>query len=1187
MKRFLALFMSWLIILLPVSTAAIYGLNNGEVKGNDNIPGYVRNSQDLFSFWVYAQLPTDPTITPDQVRLPSGRQFEACVFDDSHPDLGYLCSLPNQDFHTLRVCDSENFQVALYDDRGTQTRYQADIRSVCDHLPPEIVSISTDKQLYAAGDTVRITANIREKASTESSVRQNECVGLKSVILNGEEHLLEEPQGRCTLQESFTLAASDLADGPNTIPLIAKDYFDQSATASVSFRVDKTLPAFTLHELQITEGNAPVVYYAPIPVAVSFSIDITESDLNSSSVAANLALFGLANQPVTCQAPVNGVTRCSWAFPYTLTAVNFNFDIPITVSDNAGNRVTQNIALTHDFQQDTLGPRISELRILKNGQPLTGWFSRSISSVDVSVGITDPETGLNINSLGANLQALNPVLINPSYSPGPSPCTLAEGVWECTWRDVLIDLPSGQNQVSISFTAADNAGQSTTTPLSATLKIDEEGPQAASLVSNHVDDGADPGVSWLGSQNNTLTATFTENNAMNSQMVFLDLSPIGGSIRVPATSCDNSTTSKTCTWEGVAATQGTGAVTLRFAESADALGNPLQPNEGFSFSIDREPPTVSSSSFRTVQTSQNSLTTVPTLNSGLEIIADVSDSSLITAVTDYSGLQQGATSKQADCVATAAGYRCTWNQEMLIDRPGPFDANLILIFTDVAGNEHRETLPVRVYGTGGQAPVDYWDLAVGEPSPHGIDRSLVTFYDPFIWFPITLTPKQQNVFPVDIQVGDCSGQNTLLSSEKNKPEIVDFNSVANRQPGHYQFYLKYTMKQRAPESPVVPVTCNINIRTLVNDETVSIAESQEVAVEIPYYNNPLGNAAANIDAEIEKAKDSWLVKAEWLDIANTILRFAQTVCRFLYRWEQIKQTWAAITDGFKSCCATTFFIFGGPNSPCCQAQTAEAAGLEAGKETFKKLYRESGNKWCKLLSCQMWKKDWLGSDSDTPYGSNQRQVTDREPTPESDPWSTSRIPEEGAGASWYQRIIASPWFLQNQANSREDYFGNVDPQGSLILSIAFLCLPGIIFNLQKARAIECEYIGCLKLAKDGLPVSICSERKSYQQCKFVFGEFFNLIPFAAAISVIAQNILTALSSPLALVGFIASGSCRITCATPTPNPIPGLCTACSYADFLNVFLEIGCDLGLGGCTPFWQDATLGNEVCDKALRDEE
>ena len=1176
MKKLLALFMSWLIILLPVSTAAIYGLNNGVVQGQDNVPGYVRNSQDLFSFWVNANLPNDPEITPNQVRLSNRTQFGTCEADLAHPDFGWRCWLTSQDFHTLDVCDSADFQVALYDDRGTQTRYRADIRSVCDHLPPEITA-STDKQLYNAEDTIRITAQILEKASTESSVQPNESVGLRSVTVNGVEHVLDRPQGRRILQESFTLAASDLQDGPNTLQLTATDYFDQASTTAVSFRVDKTPPALTLHELQIKENNIPVVFFSSILTDVQFSISITESDLNQSSVSANLALFDRGNQQATCQPPVEGVTLCSWEFPYTLASANFDFDIPITVSDNAGNTVTQQLSLSRQFTEDTQGPFISNLVISRNGQPLTGWTRSDIGSVDVSVRITEQETGLNLSSLGADLHELNSNLVTPS-SPGSNPCRSPEaGSWECTWRAVPVVLDrTGEFQINIPFTATDRAAQPTTTHLSAMLKIDEESPEVTSLVSNHLAEGA----SWLARQNNILTATFTENNAMDPQKVFLDLSPIEGQPRVAATSCNNAANAAqiTCTWEHVGTILESGTATLSFtSDSTDALGNVLlPPPTPFSFSIDGKPPEVANLRLRPVGTSQNPIERGITITyNALEITANVTDTSVVTATTDFSSLQTGATSKQAECSPVQGGSRCVWNQNMVITRLGPFTTDLTLIFTDFVGNEVRRTEPVQVVGLGGETPVDYWDLVVGEPSPHGIDRSLVTFYDPFIWFPITLAPKEPNVYPVDIQIGECSGQNNLLSSEKNnKPEIIDFNSVRERQ-APYQFYLKYTMEKSAPESPAIPVTCNINIRTLVNDEVISTAESQQVAVEISYYNNPFGSVDENIDAEIDKAKDSWRVKATWLDIANTILAFAKTVCLFLYRWKQIQAVWAGITDAFKGCCQTLGGIGAGPS--CCAAATAQGASLEAGKETFNKLYEESGNKWCKLLSCQMWAKDWLGVGADPPYGNLQPTATEGVPR-------TIDSSKSTAGSTWYQRIIDSPWFLQNRAYSREGYFGNVDPQGSLILSIAFLCLPGVIYNLQKARVIDCEYIGCLKLAKQGLPVSLCSERRSYQYCKFVWGEIFNLIPFASAISVIAQNLLRALSHPLALVGFAGKLYCKTQCTQPTSrNP----CTGCTIFQFVEVFSEIACDLGLGGCTAVWENLQIGGGACDKALEDEE
>jgi hypothetical protein len=158
------------------------------------------------------------------------------------------------------------------------------------------------------------------------------------------------------------------------------------------------------------------------------------------------------------------------------------------------------------------------------------------------------------------------------------------------------------------------------------------------------------------------------------------------------------------------------------------------------------------------------------------------------------------------------------------------------------------------------------------------------------------------------------------------------------------------------------------------------------------------------------------------------------------------------------------------------------------------------------------------------------------------------------------------------------------PQNSLITSVAFACIPGVIYNLQKARVIDCQYILCLKNTKYGVPLYLCASQREYSYCRYVWGQIFNVVPFASAISGIGQNVLKALSHPLELVGAGISALCTVQCEDPV---MPG-CNACTWIDLGNKFLDVLCDLGIGAghCEPIWDQLTVNSDVCDEALKDD-
>ena len=149
----------------------------------------------------------------------------------------------------------------------------------------------------------------------------------------------------------------------------------------------------------------------------------------------------------------------------------------------------------------------------------------------------------------------------------------------------------------------------------------------------------------------------------------------------------------------------------------------------------------------------------------------------------------------------------------------------------------------------------------------------------------------------------------------------------------------------------------------------------------------------------------------------------------------------------------------------------------------------------------------------------------------------SIIGKEGAQGSFGQLFSAEN--LKGTYEKGGENFQNpntyLNVKDSLIYSIVIppLCLPGIIYNLDKWRQIECRYGTCLleDVRENGMPVSVCKDQKSYMQCRFVVGEIFNIIPFAPVVNHYLNIFQQALSDPLVLagvgLGFILN--CKASC----------------------------------------------------------
>ena len=116
----------------------------------------------------------------------------------------------------------------------------------------------------------------------------------------------------------------------------------------------------------------------------------------------------------------------------------------------------------------------------------------------------------------------------------------------------------------------------------------------------------------------------------------------------------------------------------------------------------------------------------------------------------------------------------------------------------------------------------------------------------------------------------------------------------------------------------------------------------------------------------------------------------------------------------------------------------------------------------------------------------------------------------------------------------------MDPQHNLIVATLFVCLPGIIYGLDKYRQIKCLYADCLQNAvgSEGLPVTACEDQKAYATCKYVTGELFAVFPWTAVIDHFLKIIKNALSNPFAALGVAVALLCKPTCYAKSDLGIP-------------------------------------------------
>ncbi len=121
---------------------------------------------------------------------------------------------------------------------------------------------------------------------------------------------------------------------------------------------------------------------------------------------------------------------------------------------------------------------------------------------------------------------------------------------------------------------------------------------------------------------------------------------------------------------------------------------------------------------------------------------------------------------------------------------------------------------------------------------------------------------------------------------------------------------------------------------------------------------------------------------------------------------------------------------------------------------------------------------------------------------------------------------------------------NVQPfdiKDSLILSTVCLCLPGIVYNVEKMRQVNCFKAVCLNdyVKEQGYPTSLCNDMTNYFTCALVIGEIFALIPFSAFFEDLIQKSINIITDPVAAFTMALGGVCDSTCDSQGPYAFLG------------------------------------------------
>ncbi len=737
------------------------------------------------------------------------------------------------------------------------------------------------------------------------------------------------------------------------------------------------------------------------------------------------------------------------------------------------------------------------------------YISTNPVSAIVAVEIEDE----SLAKVTADLSELNS---QASYKNMEAECINNDNLYECAWP-VTIKL-SDSGKVSIKITAEDAVGNNAEKTVSHTFKFDKTGPVVKSI-SNIIEEGE---IKYLGKNNNLVLEIEEKDSGLNLENVWIRI----GSSNIKTDECVQEGSSWNCYFNDVSvnSADGSSVVVSVSPDSKDDVGNKFDLSKGISsetFVMDSNAPLLIGEIEITKigNHSYSDMYETDEFASGdkLNIKATLNEKSKLTAKADLSAIGFGK-AEQGSCSQQENNWVCEWNIGPIAS--GPIKGNLNFEFTDIVGNTAEKTVPINVLGVYDEEKPDFWYVEKIEKMPKAIDRQTTELITHKQYVHVSLKPIYDrcgtSILAMDLE---CTGDTGYIENY----ELINENS---EDP-----YIVVTLSQQEMPENSLSLNCNLLIISKICGDTIAAnVEEEPVKFTVDFYNMPLGEVSDNVKNKIKEAQDSWLVQQEWIGELEKWITYAEKICGLFGTWNKVNQALAnveallevikvpGISDAIKNSFKET-------TKKSVDAYKKYYFNQDTGEEGI-------GFKVCKYISC-----------------------------------------DQGLWGDWYNEIISEHSKPLGESGFTATIWPS-SPKDSLVLSLATGCLPGIVHNMQKRRQVECYYVLCLKnAAVEGVSLYVCDEQKAYLECMFIYGEIFQIIPFAGFFKGLVSNVQTIFADPIGMIFAGINFYCDM-------QPAGALHAGCVIAHLVPTLAEITEDIAGFVDTESWQ---VG-DVCEEALK---
>ncbi|MFP4423805.1 MAG: hypothetical protein ACLFP2_01085 [Candidatus Woesearchaeota archaeon] len=720
-----------------------------------------------------------------------------------------------------------------------------------------------------------------------------------------------------------------------------------------------------------------------------------------------------------------------------------------------------------------------------------------------------------------------------------SSCSASDGKTTCLF-DIHIDINSSITPEA-EITVYDDFGNSETGTLSSsTILMDTSGPEFTWLRTNHSQlvDGT-----YLFTSNNKIKLKLNEREFEDE--AYLDLSAIGGGDNVKAEKCNSTGTNQyTCYW-GADGVESDGQYPISTVYAEDVLENPNQNNLTVNLTVDTASPFIHDISVNKTDDSDSQYEDYIVKGSNLDVEVVVEDpGNLVTMEGDFSEFNNNS----------EVGFNCRQNgtyrflcegQSGRITTDDLGNLNFVVTAYDEVGNEFSQQK--EVYITGLDNETNYWESSV-RCSPNPVDREITSIREIRSICSVNLS-SDANASVVEIAKEDCFSSN----NQTNGTSSMDY--VAG-QPEFWNNMFEITLRATSMDDvDSLDITCPLSIFTEIQrGEDTYISETPEienVSISLGFYNlDKYSDAQRDKLEDIKDKTEEW-----WTTIAELegIIEYAEMYCNIINTLESISSGIAAL--------GTAFAWY----EPISEPLMSTHKKVDGFADTLSGL----GFNFCCYVSCecnlmdkvpglgelskglQGWSndnaEDYSLGDLARDLGDNDDEDSDGEDgdsdggdgnvvfnTPES--FKQGQDVVEGGMESITGRGSDDETKSNNDANNGEGSsseqeggstggnagLSGADKKDSLILSLVFLCIPGIVQKTKELRDMYCYKGSCyIQSMKVNVPQSACDEQFDYMTCNFIVGETMSIVmlifPWGGILKQIMQEIKDMLTDPFSLL----------------------------------------------------------------------